>query len=114
MPLKQAERKFKDRPALFKELIFSQFCTSFGRYILGRLFYKYWALSYIVRTASFIVRMVNLLYLYDKIIVRLGTFKWMPPYPVPPVTQVEVNDIGQNFMEPSTFTLIFQPTLHRF
>ena len=60
-----------------KELVFQP--------ILHRLFYKYHRItvycthSIVYRTdGQFIVRMVNLSYLYDKIIVRLGTFRWVP------------------------------------
>ena len=44
--------------------------------------------------------------------ICLAAFRWVPRYPVNP--QVEMKDIVENFIEPSTFTLIFQPILYRF
>ena len=115
--LKQAKRTFTIDQPLFEELIFQPILHRFRSIHFSTLFYKYLELSHIVRTASCIVRMVNLSYLnaikLSYVWERLGGCRnthWHHP----PVTQVEVKAIMENFIDLSTFTLIFQPILHRF
>ena len=57
------EAECKETKHFLKNQICSQFWTDFDQYILRRWFYKYRELLHIVRTASFIIRMVNLLHL---------------------------------------------------